>query len=185
MPVHGAASPGEAGACSIRCSLGGTEARVRWIPDPVAPCYESPQRSICRIPPEDLYDYWVGDHKIAQLEMLMIAHALLARPQEFRGRRGVWFIENVASLMCLIRGSSDSAELEETCHFIHVVLFALRASLYWEYIPPKSNWADPVSRLGSKDPWHRRESFTRFPSFFNYRLLKLLLAAVIRVVQFL
>ena len=151
----------------------------------MAPCYESPQRSICRIPPEDLYDYWVGDHKIAQLEMLMIAHALLARPQEFRGRRGVWFIENVASLMCLIRGSSDSAELEETCHFIHVVLFALRASLYWEYIPPKSNWADPVSRLGSKDPWHRRESFTRFSSFFNYRLLKLLLAAVIRVVQFL
>ena len=103
----------------------------------------------------------------------MIAHALLARPQEFRGRRGLWFIGNVASLMCLIRGRSDSTELEEICHFIHVVLFALKASLYWEHIPSKSNWADPISRLGSKDPWHRREGFTRFSSFFYYRLLKL------------
>ena len=124
------------------------------------PAMSRPSEAFVAYLPEDLYVYWVGDHKIAQLEMLMIAHALLARPQEFRGRRGVWFIENVASLMCLIRGRSDSAKLEETCHFIHVVLFALRASLYWEYIPSKSNWADPVSRLGSKDPWHWREGFT-------------------------
>lgn len=53
-----------------------------------------------------------------------------------------------------------------------MVLFALKALLYWEYIPSKHNWADPISRLGSKDPWYRREGFTRFPSYFRYRLLE-------------
>ena len=48
-------------------------------------------------------------------------------------------INYVASLMCLIRGRSQSAELEEIRHFIHVVLFALQASLYWEYIPSVAN----------------------------------------------
>lgn len=159
--------------------------RIRTIPDTVAPGYESPVALVKHSSQISQKISTTTGLKIAQLEMLMIVHALLARPQEFRGRRGVWFIDNVASIMCLIRGRSDSAELEEICHFTHVVLFALKASLYWEYILSKSKWADPISRLGSNDPWHQREGFTRFSSFFNYRLLKLPLAAVIWVVQFL
>ena len=80
--------------------------------------------------------------------MLMNCHALLARSQDFRGRHGVWMTD---SLMCLIRGRSHSAELEEICHFIHAVLFALKAFLYWEYIPSVANRADPICRKGLKD----------------------------------
>ena len=87
--------------------------------------------------------------------------------------------------MCLIRAQSHSAELEEICHFIHVALFALKASLYWEYIPSVATWADPISRKGPKDFWHQRRNFVSFLSYFDNRLLKLPLAAVIRVVQFL
>ena len=46
--------------------------------------------------PDAIYDFWQGDHKIAQLEMIMIAYALLTRPNEFRGRHGVWMLDNVA-----------------------------------------------------------------------------------------
>jgi len=73
--------------------------------------------------------------------------------------------------MCLIRRRSHSSELEEICHFIRVTLFALKASLYWGYVPSKANWADPISTQGSQDPWHQREGFTRFFSYFNYGLL--------------
>ena len=41
-------------------------------------------------------DLWEpGDRKIAQLEMVVILQALVGRPQRFRGRRGVWFIDNL------------------------------------------------------------------------------------------
>ena len=76
----------------------------------------------------------------------MVAHALINRASSFRYCRGLCFIDNVASLMCLIRGRSDSSDLEKICHFIHMVLFALEAVLFWEYIPSKSNWADPILR---------------------------------------
>ena len=86
-----------------------------------------------------VYDMWgPGDHKIAQLELFMVAHALTARPDQFCGRRGVWFIDNIASLMCLIRGRSDNPDLAKMATYIQCLLFALRASLYWEYIPSKS-----------------------------------------------
>ena len=43
---------------------------------------------MARLPPT-LYDAWSPcDHKIAQLEMLMVQYALVERAQRFRGRRG-------------------------------------------------------------------------------------------------
>lgn len=50
--------------------------------------------------PDTLFD-WLepGSQKIAQLEMPMIAHALIKRAGSFRRRPGFWFIDNVASLM--------------------------------------------------------------------------------------
>ena len=63
--------------------------------------------------PQEIYTLWEpGDRKIAQLEMVMILQALVCRPQYFRERRGVWFVDNVAVLMTLIRGRSDSPDLE-------------------------------------------------------------------------
>ena len=106
--------------------------------------------------PDELFD-WLdqGSQKIAQLEMLMIVHALVKRASEFRGRRAFWFMDNVASLMCLIRGRSDAEDLEKIARFIYIALFALEAiySLL-EHIPSKSNWADPISRRGQRSLAH-------------------------------
>ena len=46
------------------------------------------------------------DKVIAQLELLMVLLALFARPGMFRAKRGVWYIDNTAALMCLFRGRS-------------------------------------------------------------------------------
>ena len=69
--------------------------------------------------PDELFDWFTpGSQKIAQLGMLMIAHALVNGADFFRRRRGFWFIDNVASLMCFIRGRSDSVDLEKIAQFI-------------------------------------------------------------------
>ena len=136
--------------------------------------------------PAQTYDMWgPGDHKIAQLELFMVVHALTARPDQFRGRRGVWFIDNIASLMCLIRGRSDNPDLAKMATYIQCLLFALRASLYWEYIPSKSNWADAISRLGPSDPWYRANHFKLNFSLFPPALLRLPYRAVITFAEFL
>ena len=63
------------------------------------------------IPPL-VYSLWEpGDKKIAQLELLQVLYALFSCPSRFRGRRGLWFIDNTAALMALIRGRSDNADL--------------------------------------------------------------------------
>ena len=129
--------------------------------------------------PAQTYDMWgPGDHKIAQLELFMVVHALTAR-------RGVWFIDNIASLMCLIRGRSDNPDLAKMATYIQCLLFALRASLYWEYIPSKSNWADAISRLGPSDPWYRANHFKLNFSLFPPALLRLPYRAVITFAGFL
>eukprot|EP00439_Symbiodinium_sp_Y106_P034439 s8919_g4.t1 len=50
--------------------------------------------------PGSLYSLWCpGEKKIAQLELSMVLFALVSRPDSFRSRRGVWYIDNTAALM--------------------------------------------------------------------------------------
>jgi len=83
---------------------------------------------------------------IAQLELSMVLYALIERPDLFRNRQSLWFLDNVAAVMTLVRGRSSSPDLAKLCHLIHLALFALRAQGYWEYVQSKSNSADDTSR---------------------------------------
>ena len=58
----------------------------------------------------------------------MVLFALMARPGKFRHCRGLWFIDNTAALMCLVRGRSAQPDLEHMAHLIHVI-FVLLANL--------------------------------------------------------
>eukprot|EP00435_Cladocopium_sp_Y103_P037804 s1601_g10.t1 len=102
---------------------------------------------------------------IAQLELAMVLYALVERPDLFRGRRGLWFLDNVAAVMTLVRGRSTNSDLSKLGHLIHLALFVLWAQGYWEYVQSKSNWADDISRLGFDDPWWRNHGFTFCASF--------------------
>ena len=96
-------------------------------------------------------------------------------------------MDNTAALMVLIRGRSSSGDLSRLSQLIHLnlCLFALDCTLYWEWIPSKSNWADDISRLGWADPWPRANGFLILPSSFPHALWTLPVLAVIKVVQFL
>ena len=140
---------------------------------------------ISLIPPL-VYDLWgPGDKKIAQLELLQVLYALFSRPASFRGRRGLWFIDNTAALMALIRGRSDNADLEHMSRLIHLTLFALKAWFFWEWIPSKANWSDEISREGLQATWHKRHGFTTHLAFFPFEIWSLPLPVFLRVVEFL
>ena len=136
--------------------------------------------------PSKLYDLWTpGDRKIAQLEMLMVLMGLLSRASTFRGRRGVWYIDNQASLMSLIRGRSTDPDLERMSNLIRIILFALGTWIYWEWVPSKSNWTDEISRDGAHATWHLRNDFQTFNSFFPVEFWYLPLEVVVNLVEFL
>ena len=140
---------------------------------------------VADIPPQ-VYALWEpGEHKIAQLELLMVLYGLYARPHAFRHRRGIWFIDNTAALMALIRGRSRNADLEHLATLIHMTLFALDSWFWFEWIPSKSNWADSISRLGASDPWVVDHSFTLHHAHCPFLIWHLPFPALIRVAQFL
>ena len=97
-----------------------------------------------------------GQTHIAQLELSMVLFALFEKPALFRDRRGLWFLDSVATVMTFVRGRSSNPDLTQLGHMIHLALFALRAQRYWEYVQSKSNWADDISRLGIQDSWRPR-----------------------------
>ena len=135
--------------------------------------------------PSTIYQLWTpGEKKIAQLELLMVLFGLLARPHKFRNRRGIWFIDNTAALMALIKGRSDSPDLEAMSHLIHMALYALKCWIYWEWIPSKSNWSDAVSRLGFADPWFKSKGFAPYLAHFEPALLSLPFPSIIRIFEF-
>ena len=124
---------------------------------------------------QQLQRMWApGQAHIAQLELSMVLFALLEKPAPFRDRRGLWFLDNVAAVMTLVRGRSSNPDLTQLGHMIHLALFALRAQGYWEYVQSKSNWADDMSRLGIQDPW--RIGLSRLPlRFSSCQILALIL----------
>ena len=135
--------------------------------------------------PEEIYELWSpGDKKIAQLELMMVLYGLVNRPSHFRGRRGIWFIDNIAALMSLIRGRSSSSDLDRISSMIHVALFALRCWAWWEYIPSKSNWSDSISRLGFDDPWHVTNQFSSQFALFPLVLWDLPFRALVLVFEY-
>ncbi|CAE7812806.1 unnamed protein product [Symbiodinium sp. CCMP2592] len=136
--------------------------------------------------PASLYPLWgPGEKKIAQLELSMVLYALVSRPSHFRSRRGVWYIDNTAALMSLIRGRSDNADLSRLAQLIHLCLFCFKTWVYWEWVPSKSNWSDSISREGADDVWHQSHQFSIFRAHFPHELWALPLEAVVVVLEFL
>eukprot|EP00434_Breviolum_minutum_P038763 symbB.v1.2.034397.t3/scaffold4431.1/size39743/2 len=72
---------------------------IVWL----SPAHQTREAFVADIPRE-VYDLWSpGEKKIAQLELTMVLYGLVMRPDMFRNRRGIWFIDNTAALMrCFI-----------------------------------------------------------------------------------
>jgi hypothetical protein len=122
---------------------------------------------------------------IAQLELLMVLVALLEMPAAFRGKRGVWFIDNTAALMALVRGRSNNDDLDQLSILIHAVLFSYQCWMFFEWVESKGNWADGISRTGHKDEWHRRHHFVATSCNFLPLILRLPARGMVLASQFL
>ena len=114
---------------------------------------------VVQIPPQ-VYSLW-GDQEtyIAQLELMMVLAVIIENGHALINKRGVWFIDNVAALMALVRGRSNQPSLDHMTLLIHTALFVLRAWVYFEWVESDANWSDGISREGVFDKWHRDNSF--------------------------
>ena len=111
--------------------------------------------------PERLYSVWgVRAVYIAQLELLAVLVALTEVAGLVRGTNSIWFIDNVAALMALVKGSSGSHSLDQMAKIVHLACFAIRSVPYFEYIESKANWADEISREGTQGNWAPRNAFS-------------------------
>ena len=82
--------------------------------------------------------------------LYLLAHADLSR---------LWFIDNTAALMALVRGKSDAPSLDTMAQVAQVASFALRTRPYYEYVESAANWADEVSRQGLRGGWAKSHGF--------------------------
>lgn len=136
--------------------------------------------------PTSIYDLWTdSSFKIAQLELLMVLVALVNNPAKFRHARGIWCIGSVAALMAVVRGRSDSPELDQLAGIIHAVLFAFETWTYFEWVQSNSNWADGISRYAEHDRWHQRQGFSCTRAPVPLELWHLPVRGVVRVAEFL
>ena len=112
---------------------------------------------------EDMLSLWrPQDVLMAQLELLMVFQALVTFPDAFRYATGVWYIDDIAALMSLVRGRSDNPDLERMAQIIRLALFHLQCGLclWFEWVQSKSNWSGGISRFGLRDSFVIHHSFT-------------------------
>ena len=102
-----------------------------------------------------------------------------------RQARGVFFIDNTAALMALVRGRSNQESLDSMALLVHLALFVLQAWVYFEWVETKSNWADGISRLGMDDPWYQENHFAVTETVFPHLLLGLPIQPALLVFEYL
>ena len=122
--------------------------------------------------------------KIAQLELLTVYMGLAYNASSVRGMHGIWFVDNIAALMALIRGRSNNDELDSMAGAIHGLLFALRSACYFEWVQSKDNWSDGISRQGEHDLWFQQHGFRLFHTYPLLMLLQLPYHLIAQVFQF-
>ena len=121
--------------------------------------------------------------KIAQLCVVAMTIASLA--SHLRAHHGLWFVDNIASLMSLIEGRSPTLELDVMSGMVHAMLCGLQCMIYWEWVASADNWSDGVSRLGLSDPWLHRHHFRPFIAEPLFILFQLNPSFIVRIFSFL
>ena len=97
----------------------------------------------------------------------------------------MWYIDNVAALMAMVRGRANSPDLDRMAEILQGALFALHIWVYFEWVESDSNWSDGISQEGLDDPWQATNGFHSTQCSFVAAILRLPLRAVVRVFEFL
>ena len=133
----------------------------------------------------ELFTLW-SDHptKIAQLELLIVYVGFIFVASQARACQGLWFVDNIAALMALVKGRSDNPELDTMAGCIHALLYSLRSGCYFEWVQSADNWSDGISRPGIHDEWYQAHGFRVHRVPVPLLLLRLPYTLISRVFQF-
>ena len=111
----------------------------------------------------------------------MVLAAMMDQAHHIRNNRGVYFIDEIAALMALVRGRSNSPSLDAMVQFVQLSNFAMKVTPFYEYVESKSNRSDEISQEGLRGKWAQDEQFELGVGTFVYQLLELPVAALLRI----
>ena len=63
---------------------------------------------------------------------------------------------NTTALQSLVKGISKSLILSRIVEYIHIIMYRIKADIYFKYVRSADNWSDGVSRVGFDDDIVRR-----------------------------
>ena len=92
--------------------------------------------------------FWAQDYVIAQLELLAVLQGIITFADQLRNTSRVWFIDNIAALMSLVRGRSDNGDLDNMASMVHFLFFAINCQCYFDWVESKANWVVLVATVG-------------------------------------
>ena len=101
-----------------------------------------------------------SEHCIALVEQAALILGIIRFQHILRGRSLLWFEDNSAVLSGLFKGSSGHPMLDAGAAAIHLLLAALGARAWFEYVESDSNWSDGASKLLEAGPGAHVNGFT-------------------------
>ena len=112
------------------------------------------------IPPQLMDEQGNSEHCIALVEQASLHCLGILKFKDTLHRRSlIWFADNSAVLSGLVKGTSGHALLGAGAASIHLLLAALGARAWFEYVESDASWSDGASRLLTADPWAAANRF--------------------------
>ena len=87
---------------------------------------------ICMVLPKELEDKWSHKQSIAEVETVPIVVALLEWSKLFEGRDVIWWEDNAVALAAMVRGGSDSIEVDRSAAVVSLASAHLRTRIWFE-----------------------------------------------------
>ena len=84
--------------------------------------------------------------QIGPLETLGALVCYLSRPEQFRNRQVIHFIDNTGALFSMAKGYTKVVDAARMVHVFHSLCAAIDAQVWFEFVPSGANLADQPSR---------------------------------------
>jgi len=100
--------------------------------------------------------------QIVMCEAVAVVDTLHQVKDYVRGSSLLLFIDNIALVCALVKGTSAHSDIQSVVTTIHLILARLDCSWWVEWVPSALNCADGPSRDGKLDPWCARHGIKVF-----------------------
>jgi len=102
--------------------------------------------SSAAVPAELIEKFRPREQYVGQLEVLAAVAAYTSRPDQLRGPDVIHFIDNTGAMFGLAKGYSADIDSARLISVFHVMNAAVRANVWFEYVPSGANISDLPSR---------------------------------------